>query len=106
MNKVIGRIYKHSQSQLSTFSITATVISSSEYQTSPVIKSTTTYVPSIIYKHQNNSVLCSQNTIQNYATIAKNDNIQSFETQFVFTYQPFQHIIIIHNVFLPHPQVH
>ena len=32
------------------------------------------------HKHQNNSVFYSQNTIQNRATVTKNDNIQSCET--------------------------
>ena len=48
-----------------------------------------------------------KNTIQKYATITNNDNIQSCETpKNKLTYQPFQEIIIIHNLFLPHPQVY
>ena len=88
MGKDIGKIYKHSQSQLSTLSIKAPVSSYSEPQTSSNIKLTTTSVPYIIDKHQNNSVLCSQNTTQNYATITNNDDIQSCET-FLKKYQPF-----------------
>ena len=108
MGKDIGRIYKHSQSQISNSSIKAPVSSSSEYQTSSAIKLKTTSVPFIIEKHQNNSVLCSQNTTQNDATITKNDNIQSCEIpkNRILRYQPFQHIILICNVLLPHPQVH
>ena len=64
----MGRIYKHSQYQLSTLSLTALVISYSEPQKSPVIKLTTTSVPSATYKHQNNYVLYSQNSIQNDVT--------------------------------------
>ena len=108
MGKDIGQIYKYSQSQLLTLSIKAPVISYSESQTSSAIKLTTTFVPSITYKHQNNSVFCSQNTIQNDATITKNDDIQSCETKKtkILTYQQFQHLITIYNVLLPHPQVH
>ena len=80
MVKDIGQIYKHSQYQLSTLSIKTPVSSSSEPQTSSAIESTTTSVPSVRDKHQNNSVFYSQNTIQNDATITKNDDIQSCET--------------------------
>ena len=92
MGKDIGQIYKHSQYQLLTASLKATVTSSSEYRTSSTIKLTTTSVPSITDKHQNDSVLCSQNTAQNDATITNNDDIQSCETpNFFFKDQPFQH---------------
>ena len=84
MGKYIGNIYKHSQSQLSNLSIKAPVSSSSEPKTFSAIKLPTTYVPSITDKHQNNSVLCSQNTAQNDATITNNDDIQSCETQLFF----------------------
>ena len=80
MGKDIGRIYKHSQYQLSTSSLKAPVSSSSEPQTSSAIELTTTSVPSATDKHQNNYVLYSQNTIQNDATITNNDDIQSCET--------------------------
>ena len=80
MGEDIGLIYKHSQSQLSTSSIKEPVGSSSEPLTFSAIKLTTASVPSITYKHQNNYVLCSQNTIQNDATITNNDNIQPCET--------------------------
>ena len=80
MGKDIGRIYKYSQSQLSTSSIKAPVSSSSEPQTFSAVKLTTTSVPSITDKHQNNSVLYSQNATQNYAKITNNDDIQSCET--------------------------
>ena len=77
MGKDIGRIYKHSQSQISTLSIKAPVSLSSEPQTSFAIKITTTSVLSITDEHQNNYVLCSQNTMQNDATITNNEDIQS-----------------------------
>ena len=80
MGKGIGRIYKHSQSQLSTLSLNAPVSSSSEPQTYSAIELTTTYVPYTTDKHQNNSVLYSQNAIHNYATITNHDDIKSFET--------------------------
>ena len=80
MGKGIGRIYKHSKSQLSTSSLKAPVSSSSEYQTSSAIKLKTTSVPSARDKHQNKFVLYSQNTIHNDVTITNNDNIQSYET--------------------------
>ena len=80
MGKDIGKFYKHSQFQLSTSSLKAPVSSFSELQTSSAIKLTTTSVSSITEKNQNNSVLYSQNTIQNDATITNNDEIQSFET--------------------------
>ena len=80
MGKDIGKIYKHSQSQLSTLSLKTHVSSSSEPQTSSAIKLTTTSVPSVRDKNQNNYVLCSENDIQNDATITNNDNMQSCET--------------------------
>ena len=108
MGKDIVQIYKHSQPQLSTSSIKAPVISSSEPQKSSAIKLTTTYIPSTTDKHQNNSVLYSQNTFQNDAIIPNNDNIQSCETpkNEIIEFQPFPQLIIIHNVLLPHPQVY
>ena len=75
MGKDIGRIYKHSQSQLSTLSPKASVSSSSDSQKYSAIELTTTSVPSVIEKNQNNSVLYSQNTIQNDATITNHDDI-------------------------------
>ena len=75
MVKDIGKFYNHSQYQLSTSSLKAPVSLSSEPQTSSVIELTTTSVPSAKYKHQNNSVLYSQNIIQNDTTITNNDNI-------------------------------
>ena len=80
MGKDIGKIYKHSQSQLSTFSLNTPVSSSSEPQTSSATKLTTTSVPSVTDKNQNNYVFYSKNTIQNDATITNNDDIQSCET--------------------------
>ena len=80
MGKDIGRIYKHGQSQLSTFSLKTPVSLSSEPQTLSVIELTTTSVPSVTEKNQNNNVFYSQNTIHNDATIINNDDIQSFET--------------------------
>ena len=62
MGKDIEQIYKHSQSQLSNFSIKVPVSSSSENKTPSAIQVTTTFVPSITDKHQNIYVLCSQNT--------------------------------------------
>ena len=108
MGKDIGKIYNHSQSQLSTFSLKALISSSSEPQKSSAIKLTTMSVPSAAEKNQNNYVLYSQNTIQIDATITNNDNIQTFETQKktkIIAFQPFQNLIIIHNVLFPHPQV-
>ena len=75
MGKEIGKIYKYSQSQLSTLSLKAPVSSSSDTQASPAIKLTTMSFPSVRDKNQNNSVLYSQNTIQNYASITNNDGI-------------------------------
>ena len=63
-------------------------------------------VPSIKDKHRNNYVLCSQNTIQNDATITNNDDIQSCDTpKQNLKHQPFQQLIIINNVLFPHSQV-
>ena len=50
------------------------------HQTSPDIKLRTTSVPSVTDKNQNNSVLYSQNTIQNDASIINKNNVQSCET--------------------------
>ena len=107
MSKDIGRMYKYSQSQLSTSTLQAPISSSSYYQIPSAIASTITSVPSFTDKNKNNSVLCSQNTIQNNANITNNDNIQSCETpeKQILEFQQFQHLIIIHNILLPHPQV-
>ena len=108
MGKYIGIIYKHSQYQLSTSSLKAPVSSSLDTQTSSAIKLTTTPVPSVTYKNQNNSVFYSQNIIQNDATITNNDDIQYCDTakNKIIAFQPFQHILVIHNVLLPHPIVY
>ena len=81
MGKHIGKIYKHSQYQISTSSLKAPVSSYSEPQTSSVIELTTTSVPYVTDKHQKNYVLYSQNTIKNDETITNNDDIQSCETE-------------------------
>ena len=62
-------------------SLKAPVSSYSDPQTLPAIKLPTTYVTSVGEKNQNNSVLYSQTTIQNDASIISNDNIQYFETE-------------------------
>ena len=80
MGKDIGQIYKHSQYQFSTLLLKTPVSSSSEPQPSSYIELTTMFVPSETDKHQDNSVLCSQNTIHNDATITNNSDIQSYET--------------------------
>ena len=107
MGKDIEQIYKHSQSQLLTLSFKTPVSSYSESHTSSAIKLRTTSVPFATDNHQKYSVLYSQNNIQNDASVTNNDNIQSCETpkNKIITYQPFQHIILVHNLSLPHPQV-
>ena len=52
MGKDIGRIYKHSQYQLSTSSLKAHIISYSEPKTSSSIELTIMSVPSATDKHQ------------------------------------------------------
>ena len=81
MGKDIGKIYRYSQSQISISSLNVPVSSYSDPQTSSSIELTTTSVPSMTDKHQNNYVLYYQNTIQNDATITNNDNTQSCETK-------------------------
>ena len=106
MGKDTGQIYKYSQSQLSSFSLKEPVSSSSDPQTPSDIELTTTSVPSVRDKIQNNYVLYSKNTIHNVASITNNDDIQYCETAKKFiAFQPFQHLIIIHNVLLLHTQV-
>ena len=80
MGKAIGKICQHRQSQLSTLSIKEPVLSYSASQTSSSTSLTRTLVSSVIDKKQTNSVLCSQNTIQNDLNITNNDNIKSCET--------------------------
>ena len=80
MGKEIRHIYKYSQSQLSTPSFKALLCLSSAFQTSSFIESTSTSVPSVIEKNQNNSVLFSQKTTQNDERITNNDNVQSCDT--------------------------
>ena len=98
MGKDIGRIYKHSQSQLSTLSLKGPVSSSSVPQTSSAIKLTTTSIPSVREKIKT-IMLC----------IPKIPSRLMQASQIMMTYvafQPFQRLIIIHNLFLPHPQVY
>ena len=76
----IRQIYRHSQYQLSTLSLKTPASSSSEPQTSSTIELTTMSIPTSTDKHYNNYTLCYKNTIQNYATITNNENIQSCET--------------------------
>ena len=104
MGKYIGKFYKLSQSQLSNPSIKAPVISSLTSQTSSSIELTITYVPYVIYRKQNNSVLCFKNSIYNDLIITNNDYIQSYETQGkkIISFQLPQLQIITHSVFLPH----
>ena len=80
MGKNIGKYYRYSQSRLSKFSLKIPVSLSSDPQKSSDIKLTTTSVPSVTDKNQNNYVLYYQNTIHNDATITNNDDIQSCET--------------------------
>ena len=56
MGKYIGNVYKHSQYQISTFSFKTHGSSSPEPQTSSAIELTSTSVPSVRDKNQNNSV--------------------------------------------------
>ena len=81
MGKDIGQIYKYSQSQLSTLSLKVPVISYSDPQTPSAIELTTTSVPSVWDKNQNNYVLYPQNPIQNDASITNNGDIQSYKTE-------------------------
>ena len=107
VGKDIGRIYKHSQSQLSTSSFKAPLHSYSDSQTSSSIELTTTSVPSFRDKNQNDSVLCSHHSIHNDVSITNNYGIQSCETAIkkIIAFQPLLLLIIMHNVLLPHPQV-
>ena len=81
MGKDIRKFYKNIQSQLSTPSTKAPVLSSLASQTSSSIELITTSVRSVKDKNQTNSVLCSKNCIQNYLKITNNYNIPSCETQ-------------------------
>ena len=81
MGKDIGNCFKHSQFQISTLSLKAPVISSSASQTSSAVELTTTSVPSVREKNQNNSAFCSQNTIQNCVSITNNNDIQYCEME-------------------------
>ena len=94
MGKDIERIYKYSQSKLSTSSLKATVSSSSYIQISSAIELKITSVPSVRNKHQKNSVLYYQNIIQNDASITNNDDIQSCDT-------PKKYIYIILTISTP-----
>ena len=108
MGKEIGRISKHGQSQLSTFSPKTPVSSSYYHQTSSDIELTTMYVPSVRDKHQNNSVFIPKipsrmmppsQTMMTYSLVINPKNK-------IISLQPFQHPIIIFNVLLPHNKVY
>ena len=94
-------MYKHGQSQISTLSFKAPVCSYLASQKSSSIKLTTTSVPSEREINQNNSVLGSENSIQNYLSITNNDDIQSCETEskknciITTTWNPNNHAQII-----------
>ena len=79
MGNDIGKIYKHGQPQFSNLSLKTSVSSSSEPQTSSAIEFKKMSVPSVTDTNKKKYVLYSQNTIQNDATITKNDDIQSCE---------------------------
>ena len=103
MGKDIGRIYKRIQSLFSTPSIKTHVLSYLASQTSSATELTITSVPSVRDKNQNNSVLCSKNSIHNDLSITNNGDIQSYGTQRKnVAFQPLQLLIIMQNVFLPH----
>ena len=72
MDKDIEQICNHSQLQLSTSSFKVPVCSYSASQISYYIKLNTTSVISVRYKKQNNSVLGSENSIQNDLRITNN----------------------------------
>ena len=80
MGKDTGIFYKHSQYQLSTLSINDNILLSLASQKSSYIELPTSCVLSISDKDQNDSILCSQNTIQNDLNITNIENIQSCET--------------------------
>ena len=81
MGKAIGKIYKYSQCQPSTMSIRKPIISSLAAQTSSSTTITRTLVSSIIDKKESNSVLCSQNTIQNDLNITNNEKCSPVKHQ-------------------------
>ena len=106
MGKDIGRIYKHSQPQLTTHSFKEPVLESLASQTSSSIKLTTASVPSVRDKKQNNSILCSENSTHNDLSIKNNDNIQYCETKRKqLSFQSLQLHLIMHNVLLPRQKV-
>ena len=83
MGKDIGKIHRHSQSQLSTSSFKAHFRSSSASQISLSIKLTTTFVPSVREKKAENYVFCSQNSIHNDVSITNNDDIQARKKNYI-----------------------
>ena len=102
MRKDIRQIYKHSQSQLSKFSLKTPVSSSSENQTYPAIELTRkseTKVKTILFcipKIPSIMMKPSQ-TMTTYSLVRQQKKFISFQT--------FQHLIIIHKILLPNPQV-
>ena len=107
MGKDIKRIYKHGQSKISTLSPKTPVSSSSEPQTSSAIELKITSVPYVTYKHQKilfcipkiPSIMMQPSQImRTYSLVRQQENN-------IIELQPFQHLIIINNILLPHPQV-
>ena len=105
MDKDIGRIYKHSQSPLSALLFKAPVCSYLASQKASFIELTTTSVPSVREKNQNNYVLCSKNSIHNDISIINNNDIKSCETarNINIAFQPLQILIKMHRVLLTRP---
>ena len=92
--KDIGQVYKHIQSQISTLSIKKPVSLCSEPQQSVNV------CPFCDRQTSKQLYLSFPKTIQNDATIPNNEDIQSCETpkNRIIAFQPFEHLIIIHNV--------
>ena len=107
MGKDIGRIYKNSQSQLSTSSLKTHVSSSSEPQTSSAIELTTTPVPSVTDKNQK-ILFCfpkiPSRMMQPFQKMTTYSLV--IQQKQIIALQPFQHLIIIHNVLLQHIKVY
>ena len=88
-------------------SLKTPVSSCSEPQTSSGIELSTTFVPSVTDKNKIILFCILKNIIQNDVTITNNDDIKLCDTaKKIIEFQPFQHLIIIQNLLLPHPQVY
>ena len=103
-----GQIYKYNQYQLSNLSVKTPVISSSDTQTSSAIELTTASFPSIRDKNKKIMFCIPKipSRMMQASQIMTTYSLARRKKNKIIAFQPFQHLIIINNVLLPHPKLY